>query len=602
MATSSIGSTGDYTTIAAWVNFLQTTDFGSGTGVLTAPQIGELQAEDFSESNDIDSLIITTAANYVHLRAQAAAEHSGVAASTTGDHARIIGPVSVATLEITTNHVRVSGIEISNAGGTANAARSGIRVATIAGAGDVRVHNCIIHNDQQNGSLANHGIDCDDSGITFAVYRNIVYGMSGSGIRFDMGASDSVIYNNTCYENVGSGIIFITDICTIKNNACFNSAAGDYIYVGGETRAKNASSDTTGDSGLTSLVATNQFINATTTWANANLLLKAGSGLINAGEALTSPYDIDITGESAVVPWDIGADELVIISSSSSSSTNVGDVETPRLIRNPIYTTDFHYQKGIFSSSWDNTDGAFILDVDWPSTRTSHITGSQAGELIYSGDTLHDLAAQDDTDNANFAIKVSFVGTDDTKLTIRGRRQDASNHVGFTLDFVANTISLVESTAGTETILTQLSHPLDGSGTIKYIAELWMFEGKLTGVINGYHIIQINSRAFITEPGLSLYVPSVDTSSPIKIMKAQMFILEEQVAPQLENDLSDLYVAFRKSMKNEIENPAERTWETFTLAHDLYTKFKDRGHLDQQWEELGYPIREPSPEEWFGDT
>ena len=65
-------------------------------------------------------------------------------------------------------------------------------------------------------------------------------------------------------------------------------------------------------------------------------------------------------------------------------------------------------------------------------------------------------------------------------------------------------------------------------------------------------------------------------------------------------DDSNLYLEFRRRIKNEIEMPEERNWETFKRALELYNKHRNTGFTDEEWTNLGYPIKAPTAEEWFG--
>ena len=111
---------------------------------------------------------------------------------------------------------------------------------------------------------------------------------------------------------------------------------------------------------------------------------------------------------------------------------------------------------------WDNTDG--VVD----NFATSRMEIQNSGELIYDGLTLHDLAGNGDSDDADYSINVRFMGTDDLQVDLRVRRQDENNFIALKVDFSTDTIVIVETVAGVETTLDQASHDFKFDVMVKY--------------------------------------------------------------------------------------------------------------------------------------
>lgn len=308
MATRSIGTGALYSTITAWEASL---------GVLSEAEIGQCWGEEFTESPAFSGAT-TTAANYVELTSLSTARHIGKAEVVYGtDHARITCSSGV---DLELQYMRLSWLEIKSTGSTASDAR--VRVRNIAAGGsDIRIHHNVLHNDQGSSNASNRGVQVTDGDAVIAVYRNIAYGYGGAGIYVNNCASGSVVYHNTVFEcnysnTAGQGGFEINDSdCTCKYNIAFANDQADFVESAG-TFDFNVSSDTSasGDGSHNSQTASEYFVNATTTWADCDLTLKAFSGsgvdvIEDGGEVLSSPTDIDvdIQGATLVDRWDLGA-------------------------------------------------------------------------------------------------------------------------------------------------------------------------------------------------------------------------------------------------------------------------------------------------------
>lgn len=255
----------------------------------------------------------------------------------------------------------------------------------------------------------------------------------------------------------------------------------------------------------------------------------------------------------------------------------------------------FSIAPGETQTIWDNTDGVinnFYL----------HPLQIQAvGELTYVGTSLHDLVGKDDDEDADYAITLRVLGTDDLKLDLRVRRQDENNFIALKIDFSTDTIEIAKTIGGVETILDQASHDFKFAGQIKYDFELWMIGKFIYGFVNGFNIVQSSSKNFRREPGFSISFPAFNADDPpvmytISATETEAF---PEVTP-LPNDPGDILVTFRQSIKQQIENPTIRTWDTYVKAVKFYEQ-RNVGMPDRSWEALGYPIRKPNAEEWFGN-
>lgn len=344
MATKTIGSGGDYSSISDWITNWLEQDFGSGAGVLIEDEVGQLLGESFDERNIRCDSIVTSSGARVIIEGHPSHRHSGVAANVGGGtHARINNSTTDEIFDVRCGHFECRYLEISQPADSTHE----IFEVDAAGNADLRVHHCILYTPGSSSS-SNRGITCGTTGLTVQIYRNIIYGFGDSGIRYTGDQTGSVIYANTVYSCGDNGIEIGPVDCTVKNNACFANDT-DYSYSGSPTEANNASSDTSGSSGLQSLTTIDQFENATTSWSSTDLRTKSGSDLINSGEDLgSSPNDIDVSirGDEVTGTWDIGADEKTIIGGDSASYNSA-------VVSADGETITFTFDQPQSSETWD---------------------------------------------------------------------------------------------------------------------------------------------------------------------------------------------------------------------------------------------------------
>ncbi|KKN70962.1 hypothetical protein LCGC14_0425640 [marine sediment metagenome] len=305
-ALETLGTSETYTTIQAWEDALDNAHFHQG----------ECKAEVFT--NVTFSGVVYTASEYPHLTARSGAEHDGRAHEVSAaGNARIEVSGLNHVVFMNDERVEVSWLEVKGPGAND---RNGILIFQ---AGNNQVRHNIVHNNHANNSF--------DFGMDIAsianVYRNLVYGFGIDGIH-GFSADGGNILQNTIYkcnslDHAAFGGIRIGDAdYVITNNAAFDNLQGDLKDTTG-TLDYNGTSDGTGDdegaNGIANLVTADQFVNATTTFADTDLLLKAGADLIDEGATLsviTYPeinvsIDKGATRATITGTWDIGASEFV---------------------------------------------------------------------------------------------------------------------------------------------------------------------------------------------------------------------------------------------------------------------------------------------------
>lgn len=321
MATKTIGTGGDFSTISSWITYLATTNFGSGVGVLTQPETGECLGQSFTENISISG-VTTTSTNKVILTASSSYKHDGRASAVSGVSNARIKPTSGGSpcISVRVNHCEISYLEIYDTLGA-----NGINVSNITGTAEASIHHNIIHNNRQNESSSNDvGILIDDSEVNAEIYRNTVYGMSTYGISIQQNNSVN-IYNNTCFANRFRGISSPgSGTVQLKNNCCFDNpeynfrqSYGQSYNASGSFNGSSSFGEASGTGSISGLLTASQFVNtggssvATINWSFVDLTLNNSSSMVNAGTDLGSPYNVDITSEPVSNTWDIGSDEIV---------------------------------------------------------------------------------------------------------------------------------------------------------------------------------------------------------------------------------------------------------------------------------------------------
>lgn len=318
LGTEDIGTGQTYTTIAAWETAIPAD--------ITADKCytGQCLGEVFSETVTIDGHT-TDSTHYITLMAKDGNEHDGRAHDVSAvGNARVIKN-SGHVVQARDNYCRISWLEaIALAGASHVAATSSVLTAGIT-----YVHHNILHGDSQGLN----GWYSGDGGSDVYVYRNIIYGVDEEGLDCSWNANASALLQNTIYEcnqsnNASYGGLENSGAANlVKGNAVMDNNQADWISSGAGVNDYNCDSDGTETEGANTLnnkVSTNQFVNATTTWANTDLLPKAGADILAAGTSFaTGTYpeideSIDNRGVSITGTWDIGAGQYVAAGGTSA--------------------------------------------------------------------------------------------------------------------------------------------------------------------------------------------------------------------------------------------------------------------------------------------
>ena len=147
------------------------------------------------------------------------------------------------------------------------------------------------------------------------------------------------------------------------------------------------------------------------------------------------------------------------------------------------------------------------------------------------------------------------------------------------------------------TVLESASHNFDTSDQVIYEAELWMSGSFIFGFINGKEVARTTLPDFTSSHGFSLNVPEINEGDAATFNEVRVRELTAFASPSL--DTSDLTVLFRVMMKEEIEEPTVRSWETYKRAKLLWERHRNLGRSDHTWGLQGYPIKKPTTEQWF---
>jgi hypothetical protein len=246
---------------------------------------------------------------------------------------------------------------------------------------------------------------------------------------------------------------------------------------------------------------------------------------------------------------------------------------------------------GETQTTWDDPDGVIVDFTVHP------IRAGYPGEITYIGTPLDVIVGQ--IGDANYSFVMNVMGTRNLRLDLRIRRKDENNFIALKVDFPTDYVYLVEVVNGVETILDQRKRTFNFRGVRTYTFEIWTIGRFLYGFVNDFNAVRASTKNHRTEPGFSLNFPTIDGADLPAIADLTVGQTSEQAEESLPDDPSNLYLQFRLQIKEEIENPTEYTWASYQRALKLYEQ-REAGAPDAVWESLGYPIRKPSPEEWFG--
>lgn len=320
-----------FTTLAAWEDCI---DGPPGTACTYFPVISSsLPSDDRSEvgiaykdsvftlagSVTIDGNITanTDASHTITLTADGINRHYGLA----GQGVVIDNAVNLApAIEVFDNFVTVEWLSFR--GGSGNAADS-MSVDNLDPGSQVVLRYNLMHN------LSGCGIEIFDSDSKVDVYNNVIYLAARRGIRIGptslpVGSRFRVL-NNTIFGSTLEGVrkepgVSAAATLLLRNNLVVGNLGGDFNADPADSvdpaSSHNLASDTSASThspaggGLNSVtVGAVSFVS--TTPSTENLHIQAGSAAQNVGTDLSHVLNADIDAGARIVPWDIGADDII---------------------------------------------------------------------------------------------------------------------------------------------------------------------------------------------------------------------------------------------------------------------------------------------------
>lgn len=414
---STIGTAGDYTTIAAWVS-AKAGDFVADNeqhkGILI----------DNKNYDQTSTLTITGATadktrNW-WLTSDPSVRHTGKE----GTGARIRSTSNDVTLINIEDDFIIEYIELD---GNADSYITfyGLNVDS---PNYCKINSCIIHNIKGGG--ANFGVGTTGNGIDLDIWNNLIYGVYGDGVGgsiygIAIWAGENLInmYNNTIddiggYEEGAAYGIGINSFLTWgynRNNIVTRvtgATANCFFNSGGWTNSHNISSDDTapGSDYLRDRNAFGLFANP----IGRDYHLVTGSVALDSGWDGISYFANDIDGESRPygVVWDRGCDEsTTVITSTSTSSTSTSSTSSTTVTLTSTSTT---------STSTTSTSSTSTSSTSTSSTSTSSSTTSTSISTSTSSTstTSTSTSSTSTTTTPTWTIVESTIGTAGDYTTI----------------------------------------------------------------------------------------------------------------------------------------------------------------------------------------
>ena len=258
----------------------------------------------------------TDATRYIKITVPSAERHNGTWSAT---KARIVPTADGDVITISDDYVSVEWLQIYPLGSAVGS------IAIYTNNSNTTIDHCIIDG---HGSAYTVGIEatsCPNSRI----FRNIIFDCRlewEGGIYHDGGAV--TISQNTIYGCSGSNVFGIrsrTDLAvTAIGNAVFSCGTafgndGDWVAASGFNCTDAASAP--GANNQVTKTDTDQFISVTAGSEDFHVKDISADLYGNSYNGQGSPYNIDIDGDTAT-RWDIGADEGVFGSASTSGSSS----------------------------------------------------------------------------------------------------------------------------------------------------------------------------------------------------------------------------------------------------------------------------------------
>lgn len=267
-----------------------------------------------------------------------------------------------------------------------------------------------------------------------------------------------------------------------------------------------------------------------------------------------------------------------------STSITIVSQKTKKLRPKIIYPAiiDNSFRALTSFDNWTDASNAF-------STNQRFLVATKVGSLVYSGTTLDNLKIVNESTRSNYLYSVVFFGKPDLKFTITGR-------VSVTIDFNTNNIRLLD---GNSVNIGEVNHTLKLNRN--HNLQVYAYESSFIVLLNGGEMIRRVWNGGYTNHTFSLTVNTLPSDGQAVFHKISINELKNQISPTRE-DISDINLDFRRSMINFIDNETDKSWANWKKARNIWDKGRNIGQVDATWIDWGYPIYEPSSEEWFVPT
>lgn len=280
-------------------------------------------------------------------------------------------------------------------------------------------------------------------------------------------------------------------------------------------------------------------------------------------------------------------------------------MDLPERLWPPVFLDNFQYRGNerlpgaeSLPSNWTVVSGAFSTADE------KQLVCSSPGILMYSGTPLSSMFTN--LTYPNFGWVVRLFGQEGLDFSLRVRENsETDEHISVRLRFTEDEV-IFKNKTDAATNLYVGDYSLRTNSIDYYSVELWTLDASNYWVlINGNPVFPVSSAPYAaghdSDYGFSLEVHEIPSSGG----KFSKFAVHELLAyndPVPNRDGSDLFRLFRELIKEEIENPSQRNWNSFVKARKLWQNHMNTGKPNVYWEDDGLPIREPLPEEFISNT
>jgi len=271
--------------------------------------------------------------------------------------------------------------------------------------------------------------------------------------------------------------------------------------------------------------------------------------------------------------------------------------QTPKRIWPVVFVDEFRHRGAAgLPGSETIPDEWMVESGSFTTADGNNLKVTSPGTLVYKGIPLDQLVTG--LPSADFGWAVRVWGQENLIFTIQARRSSSTKYVGLTVNFVNDTLTVTDVDGANSSI--SIPYNLSTVENVYYSFELWLIGDQqffvfvnenpaLSGTIAASHA---------QDYGFALNVSGIPTDGA-QFSAFGVNEIMEQFDPDPVIDGSNLFILLREQIKDEIENPSTRNWESFHRARKLWNQQRNVGKSHETWTAMGYPIREPLPEEWF---